>query len=261
MLSNVLHNRVSLSVVVVTCNEQRNIARCLKSVQSIADEIIVTDSGSTDDTKRICEWFGVRWDERPLIRFDDQKNWAVRRAAHDYILSLDADEALSDELVASIREIRNIWRYDCYRFRRLNNFCGKWVFHGEWSSDKAIRLFDRRKASWQGSVHERVIPREGCSVGDLRGMLLHYPYYSIAQFHRKSERYATIMAEELYLQGKRATWFHLYLKPAYRFFYAWILRCGFLDGYAGYNVARLTAHRLKLKFVKLVTLWNQHACR
>lgn len=261
MLSDEVQTPVKLSVVVITCNEECHIARCLESVLPVADEIVVTDSGSMDDTRHICEAFGAICEERRFVRFDDQKNWAVRRASYDYILSLDADEVLSDELIASIREVRGMWRHDCYRFRRINCFCGKWIRHGEWSSDRAIRLFDRRKAMWQGAVHERVVTRPGCSVGDLNGKLLHYPYDSIARFYHKSERYASMMAEDLYRQGKRATWFHLHVKPAYRFFYALVIRRGFLDGYAGYQLARLTAERLKLKFVKLSVLRTQHTKR
>lgn len=258
MGSAVNQRLAKISVVIIALNEQRNIARCLRSVQAVADEIVVLDSGSEDRTRLICERYGVRFYEQRFSRFDDQKNEAIRKASFRYILSLDADEVLSKELVASIQAVKGNWEYDCFRLSRINNFCGRWIRHGEWYPDESIRLFDRTKANWEGAVHEKVVPLSGCSTSVLTGELLHYSYYSVSQFRQKSEFYADLMAKELFRRGKRPFFFHLYLKPLYRFFYAFIIRGGFLDGYSGYCIARLTSERLALKFLKLKILCRQH---
>lgn len=258
MIAVVPQRLAKISVVIITLNEQRNIARCLRSVETVADEVIVLDSGSEDRTRSICKEHMVKYYEQPFLRFDDQKNDAAYRASHRFILSLDADEVLSDELIASIQAVKDNWEFDCYSLKRLSCFCGRWIRHGEWYPDRSVRLFDSSKAKWEGAVHERVVPLSAVSVGALKGELLHYSYYSVSQFRQKSELYTDIMAKDLYLNGRHPFFFHYYLKPLYRFFYAFIVRRGFLDGYSGYCIARLTAERLALKFIKLKALWKQN---
>ena len=148
---------LKLSVVIITLNEEKNIERCLQSVKDIADEIIVVDSYSDDRTEEICSEFGVKFIQQKFKGYVDQKNDGNALASHDYILSLDADEALSEELAASISQVKENWQFDAYAMNRLTSYCGKWIRHSGWYPDRKSRLFDRRKARWTGHlVHERV---------------------------------------------------------------------------------------------------------
>jgi glycosyltransferase involved in cell wall biosynthesis len=250
-MTNDQGHAVHLSVVIITLNEERNIRRCLDAARQVADEIVVLDSGSSDATRSICSEFDVKFYEQAFRGYDLQKNDAVHLAVHDHILSLDADEVLSAELVESILEIKKNWAYTAYAFNRITAFCGKWVKHGEWYPDKVIRLFDRREVRWSGVLHEKLQFNGRPSVGFLKGRLLHYSYYSLPDFRHKSRQYAETAAAQLYEKGRWPWLYHLYFKPAYRFFHAYILRKGFLDGYAGYQIACLTAQRLFLKFLKV----------
>src|SRR6516225_8076489 len=140
----------SVSIVIITFNEEKNIRRCLESVKEIADEIVVVDSLSTDHTKSICKEFGVRFIEQKFLGYIEQKNFALDQAKYDYVLSLDADEAISKELVKSIQEVKQNPESDGYRMNRLTNFCGKWIKHGSWYPDTKLRVFNRKKARWGG---------------------------------------------------------------------------------------------------------------
>lgn len=251
MLYQAGERSVKISAVIITLNEERNIERCLRSVMQVADEIVVLDSGSSDRTREICEAWPVCYHERPFVRYDMQKNAAARKASYDHILSLDADEALSEELQKAIAHVKDHWQHDGYACNRLTAFCGKWIRHGEWYPDRIVRLFDRRKASWNGRLHERLQFSGNGTMGFLKGDLLHYSYDSVSHFLQKTDRYTEMAAAELYEKGVHPTPYHLYIKPAYRFLYAFIMRRGFLDGFAGYCIARLTAQRLFLKFIKL----------
>lgn len=250
---------VSLSVVIITYNEEANIGRCLRSLQELADDIVVVDSGSTDRTREICRAFGARCLVRPFPGYGAQKRYATAQARYDHVLSLDADEALTPRLRDAIRGAKAHWQGEGYAFRRLTNFCGQWIRHGEWYPDRIIRLFDRRCAAWQGQFHEHVVLDHPGSLHRLPGLLLHYSYRSVGHFLAKTECYSDWGAWTLRQAGKRAGFFALGIKPAYRFFRAWVLRLGFLDGYAGYCIARLTADRLFVQYAKLRELRRQGA--
>lgn len=251
-------SKIKLSVVVITFNEEKNIARCLYSVMPVADEIIVVDSFSTDRTKIICREFGVKYLEHPFEGFGMQKNFAVQQAHYHHILSLDADEELGKSLTEAISSLKKCWTKDFYAFNRITGFCGYWVRHGAWYPDKVIRLFDRRKARWSGELHEDILPDSPKSVGFLRGYLLHYSYYSVSHYLQKTELYTDIAAEMLYRKNRHPNMFHFYIKPFYRFFHAFFIRKGFLDGYIGYCIARLDAERLFIKYVKLKMLYRKN---
>lgn len=246
-----------LSVVVITLNEERNIGRCLDSVQRVADEIVIVDSGSTDDTMLICKKYGVRFIHHRFQNYGLQKNFAAREASNDFILSLDADEALSDRLCESIRQVKLNRESDCYSFNRVTNFCGRWILHGEWYPDKSIRLFDRQKALWYGSIHEKLIPDNPRKVVSLEGELLHFSCCSMRVFLHKTEQYAFLEARDLFYKNVYPCSYHLYIKPVWRFFSAFVLRKGFLDGYAGYQIAKATANRVYLRFDELKNMHEQ----
>ena len=134
---------IKLSCAIITLNEERNVARCIESLAGIADEIVVIDSGSTDATEAICRSYGVKFIQHDFEGYVEQKNFAVSQCAFEYILSLDADELLSEELKESISEIKNNWDKDGYSFNRLTNYCGKWIRHCGWYPDRKLRLFKK----------------------------------------------------------------------------------------------------------------------
>ena len=161
---------VSLSVVIITFNEERNIGRCLESVMGLAEEIIVVDSFSTDNTREICEQYGVRFLENEFHGHIEQKNWAKEQAKFDYILSLDADEALDQELYREIMEVKQNWQGDAYKMNRLTNYCGKWIHHSGWYPDTKLRLFDRKKGDWGGNnPHDKFIMESDSNILYLKG--------------------------------------------------------------------------------------------
>ena len=149
---------MNLSVVIITFNEEKNIERCLKSVAPIADEIVVVDSLSTDTTKDLCSKYNVRFISQAFLGYIEQKNFALQQASNNDVLSLDADEELSDELCRSIRSAKeNNFPFDAYSMNRCSSFCGKWIKHGSWYPDKKTRLLDKTKGKWAGiNPHDKL---------------------------------------------------------------------------------------------------------
>ena len=141
-----------LSVVIITFNEERNISRCLDSVKDIADDVVVVDSFSVDKTEQICKEKGARFISHTFDGHIQQKNWAITQAKFPHILSLDADEALSDELKKSILEVKKNWKHDGYSMNRLTNYCGQWIYHCGWYPDRKLRLFNSKKGNWGGLI-------------------------------------------------------------------------------------------------------------
>jgi len=251
-------NSIRLSVVIITYNEAANIARCINSVREVADDIVVVDSYSTDDTMAICTMLGVRCIQHVFEGHIEQKNYALSKAQYPYVLSLDADECLSPLLIKSIKTTKQAWQADAYTISRLNNFCGHWVRHGAWYPDPKLRLWDRRKGQWGGkNPHDKVIMQANCRHKRLKGDLLHYSFSSIEQHIDQINRFSSIGAAVLYKQGKRATIYHIYMKPFIKFLLSFFIQGGFLDGYYGYIISKNSAHATFLKYVKLRMLWQQ----
>lgn len=253
---------VPLSVVIITFNEEANIGRCLAALAGVADDVVVVDSLSTDRTVAICREHGARVVEHPFAGYVAQKNFATAQARHDHVLQLDADEVLTEDLRAEIRQVKADWQHAGYLLSRLTNYCGHWVRHGGWYPDRKLRLYDRRLGAWQGQLlHERYEVQAGQSVGQLRADLLHYSYDSITQHVAQFNRFSSIGAEELAARGRRTAWWQLWLKPGWKFFHMYILRLGLLDGFAGLSIAYLSACSVFLKYAKLRTLNQQAASR
>ena len=246
---------VPLSVVIITFNEEANIARCLRALRGVGDDVLVVDSFSTDRTVEICRQHGARVVQNAFAGYVEQKNFATDQAEFDYVLQLDADEVLTDELRQSILAATQNWQHAAYSLARLTNYCGTWVRHGGWYPDRKLRLYDRRLGRWQGLLlHERYEVSAGQTTGPLAGDLLHYSYPSIAQHVRQLNKFTSITAQELALRGPaRVTLFHLLLKPFWKFVHGYVLRLGFLDGFAGLSIAALSAAGVFLKFAKLKT--------
>jgi len=237
-----------ISAVIITYNEEKYIEQCIRSLMPVVDEIVVLDSYSTDKTEEICVNLGVKFYKNYFSGYRDQKNLALQYAKFDYILSLDADEALSEELVDSILEVKSNWEYDAYSFNRIDNYCGKWLYH----LDKKVRLFDRRKGEWGGlNIHEKVEINDGATIAHIKGVLLHWNYASIEDHLQKNDKYSTISAQEYFKKGKKCYYFNILLNPRWYFFKSYILKLGFLNGYLGYVECSLFAHRNYLKYLKL----------
>jgi len=243
---------VKLSVVIITLNEERNIGRCLQSVKSVADDIVVVDSGSTDRTAEICHENGARFIPHAWEGFTATKNFAVHQAAYPLILALDADEALSEDLKKSILQAKKSNNTFAGQVNRLTNYCGKWIKHCGWYPDRKIRLFNRSTARWTGMlIHESVETDPGIGIWQLEGDLLHYSYYTIADHIAQANRFTDLTAHEAWLKGRRASLWQILLNPLARFVRDYFFRAGFLDGYYGFVVCRISAHATFLKYAKL----------
>ncbi len=253
--NNSIHNtsqHIHLSVVIITYNEEKNIERCLEAAQTVADDIVVVDSFSTDKTVDICQKKGVRCVLHPFEGYTQQKNYAITQARYPHILSLDADEVLSETLQQSILMVKNNWQCDGYYVSRLNNFCGQWIRHCGWYPDRKLRLWDSRKGRWEGdNIHEHFELQANCTSDHLEGELLHYSFTSIEQHIRQINKFTDISAEVLYRKGKRPTFYHFYLKPFFKFWWMYVFKLGFLDGFYGWVICINSAHADFLKYVKL----------
>lgn len=246
-------NPVSISATIIAFNEEKKIERCLKSLQGVADEIIVVDSFSTDGTQAICEKYNVKFVPHAFEGYVAQKNYALKHASFDYILSLDADEALSPELTEAILKVKRNWGdYHGYAFNRLNNYCGQWIKHSGWYPDRKIRLWDKRQGMWEGTdPHDKVlIPQQ--HVKRLKGDLLHYAYFTVDEHLIQMHRFAEIAAKAKFKKGKRPVFLiHVILNPIFKFIRKYILQLGFLDGYYGFVFCATTAGLNFYKYLRL----------
>ncbi|MGB0918713.1 MAG: glycosyltransferase family 2 protein [Flavobacteriales bacterium] len=241
-----------LSAVIITFNEARNIKRCIESLQEVADEIVVVDSFSTDATPSICKGLNVQFHQREWKGYSKQKNYGNGLASNDWILSVDADEALSDELKNAITKIKAD-KHENYSFNRLTNYCGKWIKHSGWYPDTKVRLFNRVNSDWNGDVHE-TLSVDAKSVKKLKGDLLHYSYTTVSDHVRRTDGYSTLGAQELFDKNKKSSVLNLLFNPWLKFHKLYFLKLGFLDGMAGFTIALITAYGTFLKYIKLYYL-------
>jgi glycosyltransferase involved in cell wall biosynthesis len=244
---------IKLSVVIITLNEERNIARCLESVKNVADEILVVDSLSTDKTREICDSFGVRFVEQKFLGYVEQKNFALRLATHDYVLSLDADEALDDELQQEILKLKQNFSFEGYSFNRLTSYNGFWVRHCGWYPDTKLRLVKKSSALWIGNNPHDALTVQG-TEGKIAGDLLHYSYDSISAHILQTNKFSTIEAQSLFQKGKRATIWKIVSRPPLQFFKDYILRKGFLDGHYGFIICFINSLYVLLKYAKMMDM-------
>jgi glycosyltransferase involved in cell wall biosynthesis len=245
----------SLSAVIITFNEERNIGRCLKSLEGIVQEIVVIDSGSTDKTQQICESAGAKFIVNPFKGHIEQKNFALDQASNNWIISLDADEEISENLGNSIINVMKGKPEIGYSMNRLSNYCGKWIHHGSWYPDTKLRLFDRTKVRWTGiNPHDKAMPIIPAKTGHLKGDLHHYSYYTTEEHVKKLDYFSTIAAKAYFEKGRKSSAWNIIVNPAFAFVRDYIFRAGFLDGYYGFLIAKFTANYTFQKYVKLKDL-------
>lgn len=247
----------SISAVIITRNEARNIERCISSLKSVADEVIVVDAESEDDTRIRAERLGAIVHIRKWTNYSDQKNFANSLATHSYILSIDADEALSPALEKSLNELKGSVLNAAYRVNRYTNYCGHWVKHGGWYPDAKVRLFPKDGTRWEGEhVHETLTLPKAIAIEQLRGDLLHYSYHTVQDHRNRIQRYSTLHAQRMFAKGRKAGVVKRWLSPVAKFIQGYFFQLGFLDGWAGWKIATLSALAVYLKYSKLDQLNN-----
>jgi len=245
-----------LSVVIITFNEELNIARCLESVKNLADEIVVVDSFSKDNTKNICLSYGSKFIEHAFEGHIQQKNFAASLATFDYVLSLDADEALDEILKKNILTAKQNFTFDGYYMNRMNNYLGKWIRHGAWYPDKKLRLWNRHKGKWGGqNPHDCYEMNDGSKVGFLNGDILHYTYTSIEGHIAQMDKFTSISAVNMFNEGKKSSLLKVFLSPVTNFIKGFFIKTAFLDGYYGIVICFINAFATFLKYVKLRKLY------
>lgn len=243
----------SLSVCLVVQNEQENLPRVLQSVKGIADEIVVVDGGSTDRSQEIAREYGAKVFFRTFTNHADQKNYAASLASRDWIFLLDADEELSEELKASVHRWKERTpQFDVYEMPRLTWYLGAWIHHSRWYPDWQRRIYRRDKAGFSGVIHSAL--RFAGKAGRLKGDLLHYTVRDFAEHEAKVDKYTTVIAREMFQQGRRDWRAALWIATPWAWFRYFILGAGFLDGYRGAVISQMAARGVRLKFAKLGAL-------
>lgn len=245
--------KYGISVLIITLNEERNIGRAIDSVLSLADEIIVLDSLSSDQTKNIvAKYQNVHFIERPWEGYSTSKNYLHKQANFSYIFSLDADEAPDELMQRSILKEKEKGLNGVYQVNRLTNYCGKWIKHSGWYPDIKTRIFPSDSAKWNGAiVHEELVFNQSFVETSLEGNLLHYSYYDYNDHRKRADRYSLLTAKKFHEQGKKAGILKPFLSGLTRFLSMYLFKLGFLDGKMGFKIAQISAQSNVLKYKEL----------
>jgi (heptosyl)LPS beta-1,4-glucosyltransferase len=239
-----------ISALVICKNEAHNIGRCIRSLLPVADEVLVLDSGSEDDTVSIAEALGARVISTSWKGYAATKNYGHGLVNHPYILSVDTDEELSHELQASILAQKGKLS-GAYEFARRTNYCGQWIRYAGWYPGAKVRLFPR-ETRWEGEfVHEKPVLPGPIPVQRLKGDLLHYSIVSLEDHLERVERYATLKAEAYAAAGKSYRWYKAVFKPLFVFLKMYVFKLGFLEGKLGLQLCRVSAYGIYLRHKKL----------
>jgi glycosyltransferase involved in cell wall biosynthesis len=247
---------ILITAAIITFNEEKNIQRCIESLLPVADEILIVDSFSKDKTKEIaCAYEKVRFVENPFEGHIQQKNYALQLAKNEWVISLDADEALTEELTYSIIEAFKNPVASGYTFNRLTNYCGHWVKHCGWYPDKKLRIVKKSNAKWDGeNPHDYLTVEANDKIIHLKGDLLHYSYYSAEQHYKQIEYFGDIAAHAAYRKGKRTNYILIGIKTGFQLVKSYILKLGFLDGKTGWLISKRSAYATYRKYSKLLKL-------
>lgn len=247
---------MKITATIITYNEAENIRAACESL-AWTDEIVVVDSESSDETREIAASCGARVIVNSWPGFAEQKQYAADAAQHDWILSVDADERVTEELRRSIEAVRSRGaRADGYRIARRSFYLGRWIRGGGWYPDHQLRFYDRRKGRWAGAhIHESVKMNEGARIETLEGDLLHYSVRDAAHHHRMiGERYAPLAARQMFEAGRRTTFLKILAAAPATFIRSYILKSGYRDGVPGLAIAAFAAHHA---FLKHLLLWEK----
>ncbi len=248
-----------LSVIIIAFNEEKNIANCIQSALKISDDIVVVDSFSNDRTDEIATSLGAKVIQQSFLGYAEQKNFAAKHAAHEFVISLDADEVLSEELIRSINKI-NLSNHHIYSFNRLTNYCGRFIKHCGWYPDVKCRIYNRKLNKWGGeSIHEVLIHNHASEIIHLKGDLLHYSYYTFRDHLQQLDKFTTLQANELYKKGVRPNLYHFIIKSHAKFIRDYIIKLGFLDGWEGFSISLISAIGVYLKYQKLRMLIKKNS--
>jgi len=246
-----------ISAVVITFNESKNIRNCLLALQKVADEIVVVDAMSEDDTVDIAVKMGAKVVQRKWQGYSAAKNYGQEVCANDWILSIDADEVLSDQLIDSIKNLQPENR-TVYTLDRCNYFCGQWIKYCGWYPDWKKRIFNRKEVHWEGDfVHETLHIPSSFSIRKLAGKLHHYSYTSPEDHLERIEKYSDLSAQDLFARNKQPSQIKFLFSPYFRFWNTFLFKGGFLDGRNGYLISKHDAYLTKRKYEKLAHLYQQ----
>lgn len=246
-----------ISAVIITFNESHNIARCIKALEGIADEVIVVDSFSKDDTVTIAQNLGARVIQHPFEGYGEQKIVGIDAASHNWILSLDADEELSPELRSGLLAIKDRQDHDAYSFNFLTNYCGAWIRHSGWYPNPKQRFWNRARGKMTADkVHEAWVLEPGATEGHLKGDILHHSFPTISSHLKKIEQYSELGAQFDFARGKKVSLLKLWLAPKLTFLSIFIFRAGFMDGYYGWIIAKNSAFAAFAKYLKIREFWK-----
>ncbi len=240
---------MNISAVIITKNEAHIIGNTLQSLQKVTNDIVIVDSGSTDETVAICKKFSATVIETDWDGYGINKNKGIKVAKYDWILSLDADEAIDTELQQNLRQLTLNNELEVFDIRFKNFFCNKWIRFGEWGFDRHIRLFNRQKVCWNiAAVHENLVFPGEVKVSRLKGNILHYTVHNRQEYDAKTDHYARMNAKKYFAAGKKNGILKQYLSPLFAFIQHYIFRLGFLDGKEGLIIAKTTARYTFLKY-------------
>lgn len=237
--------RVKISAVIITKEEALNIGDCISSLKDAVDEVIVVDAESSDETLKIAEALGARIFVRSWKNYGDQRNFGTSQASNDWILSIDADERLSQELVQEIKS-EKLDKQKVYSISIKTNYLGKWIKYCGWYPNYKKRMYNRTAAKWSEElVHENLIYAIGMNVVKLKNEILHYSYPSLKRHHEKTESYARLTAKKWKLENRSPNLLKKLFGPSFRFFRTYVLKFGFLDGREGYLISKMSALLVK----------------
>jgi len=249
--------KMNISVVIITKNEAHIIANTLQSLQPVIADIVIVDSGSTDETVAICKKFNATVIETSWDGYGINKNKGIAAAKNNWILSLDADEAIDEELKTAVTLIDLNNDDEVFNIKFKNFFCKKWIRFGEWGFDAHIRLFNRKKVQWNNvTVHENLVLPQGVKIVKLPGHILHYTVQNLQEYNNKTEYYARMNAEKYAAAGKKQNILKQYFSPVFAFLQHYIFRLGFLDAAEGFIIAKTTARYTYLKYKYLKEIYR-----
>lgn len=244
-----------VSVVIITFNEAENIGRCIDAAAKVAAEVVVLDSYSTDATEIIARQKGAHFFQHKFEGHIQQKNKALSFSKYEWVLSLDADEVLSEWAIQQIQQLKDWNKYDAFSFNRLNNYCGQWIKHGGWYPDRKIRLFKKSAGKWGGTnPHDKFELNSRTNVKHIDADILHYSYQTQAEHIAQSQKFSAIAAKALYASGIQSVFLKIVFGPPVKFIRDYVFRLGFLDGRNGFNIAYISAKAVYWKYSALQQL-------